>query len=107
MTPSRSSTSCSTATDAGDIDTVMAHGRVLMEGGRVTVVDEAALKERFAEAVRAARLPAPRPRAALGRAGPSGRALRDRLLSALVRHAGGARLPVQPAAPAGLGLDQP
>jgi hypothetical protein len=38
-------------TDAGDIDTVMAHGRVLMEGGRVTVVDEGALKERFAEAV--------------------------------------------------------
>jgi 5-methylthioadenosine/S-adenosylhomocysteine deaminase len=38
-------------TEAGDIDTVMAHGRVLMEGGRVTVVDEGALKERFAEAV--------------------------------------------------------
>ncbi len=37
--------------DAGDIDTVMAHGRVLMEGGRVTVVDEDALNERFAEAV--------------------------------------------------------
>ena len=37
--------------DAGDIDTVMAHGRVLMEGGRITVVDEDALKERFAEAV--------------------------------------------------------
>jgi 5-methylthioadenosine/S-adenosylhomocysteine deaminase len=38
--------------EASDIDTVMAHGRVLMEGGRVTVVDEQALKERFAEAVR-------------------------------------------------------
>jgi 5-methylthioadenosine/S-adenosylhomocysteine deaminase len=38
--------------DAGDIDTVMAHGRVLMEEGRVTVVDEDALKEHFAEAVR-------------------------------------------------------
>ncbi len=38
--------------ESGDIDTVMAHGKVLMEGGRVTVVDEAALKERFAEAVR-------------------------------------------------------
>ncbi len=37
--------------ESGDIDTVMAHGRVLMEGGRVTVVDEDALKERFAEAV--------------------------------------------------------
>jgi 5-methylthioadenosine/S-adenosylhomocysteine deaminase len=37
--------------DAGDIDTVMAHGRILMEGGHVTVVDEDALKERFAEAV--------------------------------------------------------
>jgi 5-methylthioadenosine/S-adenosylhomocysteine deaminase len=38
--------------ESGDIDTVIAHGRVLMQGGRVTVVDEAALKERFAEAVR-------------------------------------------------------
>ena len=38
-------------TDAGDIDTVMAHGRVLMEGGRLTIVDEDALKARFAEAV--------------------------------------------------------
>jgi 5-methylthioadenosine/S-adenosylhomocysteine deaminase len=37
--------------DAGDIDTVMAHGRILMEGGRVTILDEDALKERFAEAV--------------------------------------------------------
>ncbi len=37
--------------DAGDIDTVMAHGQVLMEGGRVTVVDEAPVRERFAEAV--------------------------------------------------------
>jgi 5-methylthioadenosine/S-adenosylhomocysteine deaminase len=37
--------------DASDIDTVMVHGRVLMEDGRVTVVDESALKARFAEAV--------------------------------------------------------
>jgi 5-methylthioadenosine/S-adenosylhomocysteine deaminase len=37
--------------DAGDIDTVMAHGQVLMEGGRVTVVDEARVRDRFAEAV--------------------------------------------------------
>jgi 5-methylthioadenosine/S-adenosylhomocysteine deaminase len=38
--------------ESGDIDTVMAHGRVLMEAGRVTVVDEAAVKERFAASVR-------------------------------------------------------
>jgi 5-methylthioadenosine/S-adenosylhomocysteine deaminase len=38
--------------EASDIDTVMAHGRILMEGGRVTVVDEAVVKEEFAEAVR-------------------------------------------------------
>jgi 5-methylthioadenosine/S-adenosylhomocysteine deaminase len=37
--------------EAADIDTVMAHGRVLMDGGRVTVVDEAQVKERFAEAM--------------------------------------------------------
>jgi 5-methylthioadenosine/S-adenosylhomocysteine deaminase len=37
--------------ESGDIDTVMVAGRVLMEGGRVTVVDEALVKERFAEAV--------------------------------------------------------
>ena len=44
--------------DAGDIDTVMVHGRLLMDGGRVTVIDEDALKERFAEAVgRVYRLP--------------------------------------------------
>jgi 5-methylthioadenosine/S-adenosylhomocysteine deaminase len=29
----------------------MVHGRVLMEDGRVTVVDEALVRERFAEAV--------------------------------------------------------
>jgi 5-methylthioadenosine/S-adenosylhomocysteine deaminase len=46
-------------TDASDIDTVMVHGRILMSGGRVTVVDEGALKKRFAEAVqrRVYRLP--------------------------------------------------
>jgi 5-methylthioadenosine/S-adenosylhomocysteine deaminase len=37
--------------ESADIDTVMAHGQVLMDGGRVTVVDEAQVKERFAEAV--------------------------------------------------------
>jgi len=37
--------------EAADIDTVMVHGRVLVEGGRVTVVDESAVKERFAAAV--------------------------------------------------------
>jgi hypothetical protein len=31
---------------------VLAHGRVLMEGGRVTVVDEDLVRERFAAAVR-------------------------------------------------------
>jgi 5-methylthioadenosine/S-adenosylhomocysteine deaminase len=45
-------------TDASDIDSVMVGGRVLMEAGRVTVVDEDALKVRFAEAVgRVYRLP--------------------------------------------------
>jgi 5-methylthioadenosine/S-adenosylhomocysteine deaminase len=37
--------------ESQDIDTVMVHGRVLMEGGRVTVVDEARVREKFAEAV--------------------------------------------------------
>jgi 5-methylthioadenosine/S-adenosylhomocysteine deaminase len=37
--------------DASDIDTVMVGGKVLMEGGRVTVVDEDRVRERFAEAV--------------------------------------------------------
>jgi 5-methylthioadenosine/S-adenosylhomocysteine deaminase len=37
--------------DSGDIDMVMAHGQVLMEDGRVTIVDEARVRERFAEAV--------------------------------------------------------
>ena len=37
--------------ESSDIDTVMVHGRVLMEGKRVTVVDEEAVKIRFAEAV--------------------------------------------------------
>ncbi len=37
--------------EASDIDVVMAHGRVLMEGGRVTIVDEDAVRERFAAAV--------------------------------------------------------
>ena len=37
--------------ESGDIDTVMAAGRVLMEGGRVTIVDEARVRDRFAEAV--------------------------------------------------------
>jgi 5-methylthioadenosine/S-adenosylhomocysteine deaminase len=38
--------------EASDIDAVMVHGRVLVEAGRVTVVDEDAVKERFAAAVR-------------------------------------------------------
>src|SRR5499427_376145 len=37
--------------ESADIDTVMVGGRVLMEGGRVTVVDEARVRDRFAEAV--------------------------------------------------------
>ena len=37
--------------EAADIDTVMVHGRVVVEGGRVTVVDEEAVKQRFAAAV--------------------------------------------------------
>jgi 5-methylthioadenosine/S-adenosylhomocysteine deaminase len=37
--------------ESGDLDTVMVHGRVLMAGGRVTVVDEDAVRSRFAEAV--------------------------------------------------------
>jgi 5-methylthioadenosine/S-adenosylhomocysteine deaminase len=37
--------------DASDIDTVMVGGRVLMEGGRVTVVNEQTVRDRFAEAV--------------------------------------------------------
>jgi 5-methylthioadenosine/S-adenosylhomocysteine deaminase len=37
--------------DASDLDTVMVGGRVLMEGGRVTVVDEDRVRERFAETV--------------------------------------------------------
>jgi 5-methylthioadenosine/S-adenosylhomocysteine deaminase len=38
--------------EAQDIDTVLGHGQVLMEGGRVTVVDEDQVRERFAAAVR-------------------------------------------------------
>jgi 5-methylthioadenosine/S-adenosylhomocysteine deaminase len=38
-------------TEARDIDIVMVHGRPLVERGRVTVVDEDAIRERFAEAV--------------------------------------------------------
>ena len=37
--------------ESADIDTVMVGGRVLMEGGQVTVVDEALIRDRFAEAV--------------------------------------------------------
>jgi len=37
--------------ESSDIDTVMVHGRVLMEGKRVTVLDEDAVKARFADAV--------------------------------------------------------
>jgi 5-methylthioadenosine/S-adenosylhomocysteine deaminase len=38
--------------EAGDIDTVLGHGRVLMEAGRVTIVDEDQVRDRFAAAVR-------------------------------------------------------
>jgi 5-methylthioadenosine/S-adenosylhomocysteine deaminase len=37
--------------ESQDIDTVMVGGRVLMEHGRITVVDETAVRARFAEAV--------------------------------------------------------
>jgi 5-methylthioadenosine/S-adenosylhomocysteine deaminase len=37
--------------ESSDIDTVMVGGRVLMEGGQVTVVDETVVRERFAEAM--------------------------------------------------------
>jgi 5-methylthioadenosine/S-adenosylhomocysteine deaminase len=37
--------------ESADIDTVMVGGRVLMEAGRITVVDEALVRDRFAEAV--------------------------------------------------------
>src|SRR5262249_57284070 len=37
--------------ESADIDTVMVGGRVLMEGGQVTVVDEARVRDQFAEAV--------------------------------------------------------
>ena len=89
--------------EAADIDTVMVHGRVVMEGGRVTVVDEDAVKERFAAAVhdRVYRFPEHVQRwAELGRLG---RAVRDRLLPALVRDAGGARLRLQRETAAGGG----
>ena len=37
--------------DSRDVDAVMVHGRVLMDDGRITVVDEARLRDQFAEAV--------------------------------------------------------
>jgi 5-methylthioadenosine/S-adenosylhomocysteine deaminase len=37
--------------ESSDIDTVMAGGRVLMAGGRVTIVDEDRVRDRFAEAM--------------------------------------------------------
>ena len=37
--------------ESGDLDAVMVNGRVLMEGGRVTVVDEDAVRANFAESV--------------------------------------------------------
>jgi 5-methylthioadenosine/S-adenosylhomocysteine deaminase len=37
--------------ESQDIDIVMAHGQILMDGGRVTIVDEDAVRSRFAEAV--------------------------------------------------------
>jgi 5-methylthioadenosine/S-adenosylhomocysteine deaminase len=38
--------------EARDIDTVLGHGQVLMDAGRVTIVDEDRVRERFAAAVR-------------------------------------------------------
>jgi 5-methylthioadenosine/S-adenosylhomocysteine deaminase len=37
--------------ESGDIDAVLVHGKVLMESGKVTSVDEDAVRDRFAEAV--------------------------------------------------------
>lgn len=37
--------------ESQDIDTVMVHGRVVMEDGQVTIVDEARVRDSFAEAV--------------------------------------------------------
>src|SRR5262249_24065594 len=82
--------------ESGDIDTVMAAGRVLMEGGRVTVVDEARVRDRFAEAV-AERVD--RPSAEVrGGAVPRrpGRDVPARFLPPLVRAPHRARLRLQP-----------
>jgi 5-methylthioadenosine/S-adenosylhomocysteine deaminase len=38
--------------EARDIDAVLAHGRILMEAGLVTAVDEEQVRDRFAAAVR-------------------------------------------------------
>ena len=37
--------------ESSDIDTVMVHGQVLMASGRVTIVDEVLIRDRFAEAM--------------------------------------------------------
>jgi len=46
-------------TESGDIDAVLVHGKVLMDGGRVTVVDEDAVRARFAESVERIYAPSP------------------------------------------------
>jgi len=97
---SRSSTWYSTAPESSDIDTVMVGGRVLMEHGRVTVVNEALVRDRFAEAV-AERVY--RPSAEVRRwaeLGHPGRALPARVLPALVRDPDRAGLRLQRQAPA-------
>jgi 5-methylthioadenosine/S-adenosylhomocysteine deaminase len=37
--------------ESGDIDAVLVNGKILMDGGRVTVVDEDAVRANFAESV--------------------------------------------------------
>jgi hypothetical protein len=56
--------------DSTDLDAVMVHGRVLMQDGRVTVVDEDAVRARFAKSVERIYAPSSRVQrwAELGRA---------------------------------------
>jgi len=56
--------------ESSDIDSVMVNGRVLMDGGRVTVVDEDAVRANFAESVERIYAPSEEQRrwAGLGRA---------------------------------------
>lgn len=45
--------------ESGDIDAVMVNGQVLMDGGRVTVVNEDAVRANFAESVERIYAPSP------------------------------------------------